>query len=149
MFEESLDITEEAARLHRMLDTREGLHPDMVHDLSDIMTQMVHRGRAGELEEMVEKYAALYPAEYGKEYDWLEKLLINYHFFRDDAGGVRRRLRWPREFPVEGVDVVTMRAFYQLLYHGLYPEALDFARKVWRPLAESPRIWGEPHMEFC
>jgi hypothetical protein len=64
-------FTEEAARLHRMLDTGEGVHPDMVHVLSDIMTQMVHHGRAGELEEMVEKYAALYPEEYGKEYDWL------------------------------------------------------------------------------
>jgi hypothetical protein len=62
---------------------------------------------------------------------------------------VNQRLEIVEKNPAKGIDTVTMRTLYQLIYHGHYSTALEYSHKVWKPVYESEGILGMPYIYFC
>jgi len=142
-------IDEKLKILDQMLGSPPETRLNVLHLIEDSMKELIFMDRAAELEELVDRFRKAFPGEYEKHYQFIERNLISYYCFKGNFEAVKKRLKWPRKDPVAGVDTVAIRVFYQLLYYGLSREALDYAKKVWRPLAESPKIWGDAHSQFC
>jgi hypothetical protein len=142
-------VDEKIAILEQMLGSPPETRLDVLHLIEDSKPELIFTDRAAVIEKLVEKFSKAFPGEYEKHFEFIERDLISYYLFRGDFESAKKRLQWPEKNPVKGVDTVTIRAFYQLLYYGHLREAIDYSKKVWRPLAESPHIWGDAHSQFC
>ncbi len=103
----------------------------------------------GSAEELIREFTAVFPEQYKKEYEFTEKKLLTYYLFRGNLGKIEERLQIVRKSPAAGIDLVTIPVLIQLIYHGHYETALNFAMDVWKPIAESKKVIGTAHQPFC
>lgn len=107
---------------------------------------------AGELELVVaaaDKILEVFPEEYMLDYELLEKEFISHYLYRDDLENVKKRLGIVAQCPVQGIDVVTINALFQLIYYGHYELALEYSHQIWRTLFDDEDSGPYPHLHFC
>jgi hypothetical protein len=88
------------------------------------------------------------PKEYAEHYEFIERDLCAYYLFINNLPKLRERMGIITQSPARGIDVITMKLYIQLLYHGHYEDALQYAKKVYWPLKNSHNIMGEPEVLF-
>jgi len=94
-------------------------------------------------------YKDKFPVKYLEEYQFIERDLINFFIKKGDWEQVKNRMSIIEQDPVEGIDVVTIRLMYQLIYHGQYQLALDYSNKVLEPIAKSDKLAFSPEEKFA
>lgn len=95
------------------------------------------------------KYNELQPEEYSRTYEFIELELTTTAFFLKDKEQINRSLSVLKGNPVTGIDTVVKQMLFQLIFNGYYQEAIDFSEAVWKPLAESEKLWGYPEYDFA
>jgi uncharacterized protein YchJ len=98
--------------------------------------------------EFAEHYRKIHPEKYRQEYEFVELELTDHAFDTMDKALVSRCIEVIEQNPAKGIDTVTMRTLYRLIYFGMYREVVDYCEKVWEPISNSEEIWGNPEMHF-
>lgn len=127
-------------------------HPDLelewLDTFEDIRFKMSHEDNIVACEEFVLWYSEKFPDEYSHRYEFIERDLCDYYFFTKNYDKLRERIKIIAQNPVSGIDTITIRLFYQLLYHGLYSDAIQYAQQVYPPLYDDDTLWGNPEQSF-
>ena len=145
----NLEINEQVSFLIHLLKHYPKLEIAYIELIEDIKDLLLFMHQPEKVEELVDLFAKTFPGEYEKEYEFIEGSLITYYLFTNNFDKVNQRLEIVKRNPAKGIDTVTMRAMYQLIYHGHYSIAAEYAHAVWKPVFESDEIWGYPHYHFC
>lgn len=98
--------------------------------------------------EFADRYRKIHPEKYRQEYEFVELQLTDHAFDTMDKALVSRCIEVIEQNPAKGIDTVTMRTLYRLIYFGMYQEAVDYCEKVWEPISNSEEIWGQPEVHF-
>ncbi len=93
-------------------------------------------------------YNQKFPDDYQNRYEFVERDLIDYYFFSQDYISLQEHVGFVKRHPISGMDTITVRLLYQLIYHGKYDDAIDFAKGVWKPVSESDELMGAPEHIF-
>lgn len=127
-------------------------HPDMdfewLDTFEDIRFKMSRKDNIIACEEFVFWYSEKFPNEYAQRYEFIERNLCDYYFFTKKTDKLRERIKIIAQNPVSGIDTITIRLFYQLLYHGMYSDAIQYAQQVYQPLYDDDTLWGNPEQPF-
>lgn len=123
-------------------------YPDTDIDFLDIFEElryeMAYELNIAESEEFVEWYAEKFPVEYAERYEFIERDLCNYYLKINNLDKLRKRIEIIVKNPLSGIDTITIRLYYQLIYHGLYQDAVDYAKDIFEVIYNSDKIWGRP-----
>lgn len=109
---------------------------------------MSYKKNIAACEEFVLWYSQLYPDEYSQRYEFIERDLCDYYFYTNKHEKLRQRIHYIAQNPVSGIDTITRRLFFQLLYHGMYDDAMQYAQQICQPLADDETLWGNPEETF-
>lgn len=143
-----LDSDEKIKVVRELLEDWPDLEIDAMELIDELRYDLIFLDRSSELEDLVRNYQNNFPGSYENEFEFTERDLITYHLFRNNNEKVKERLNFVMKNPVEGVDNVTIRALFQLIFYKHNALALEYARTVWKPLLESKEIWGPAHLPF-
>jgi hypothetical protein len=116
--------------------------------LADTMYPLFEKGDFDEVLNFVEIYQQIFPEDYKNEYEFVEEQFISQYLFRNDIENVKKRIEVIKQNPVQGHDIVTIKALFQLIYHGYYDLALEYSQAVWKPMFETEELLGSPHYQF-
>lgn len=147
-FENLKDATEQAVFLIYMLKNYpdyESVYQELIIDTEE---ELLFQHKTDLAEEMLKAYKESLPEEYAENYEFMEKALIQYYFFQNNISKVLERLEIIKENPVNGIDIITIRSLYLLIYHGYYKEANNYSHTVWEPIYNSDKVWGNGHAPF-
>jgi hypothetical protein len=144
-----LEINQQVSFLIHLFGHYPKLDIAWVQMIEDTMNPLLFMHQPEKLEGLVDLFTKNFPGEYENEYEFIEGSLITYYLFTDNIDKVKQRLEIVKKNPSSGIDTVTMRALYQLIYHGHYSTALEYSHAVWKPVFESDGILGIPHIYFC
>jgi hypothetical protein len=127
-------------------------HPEIEFEwldtFEDLRTEMSYTENISACEEFILWYPFYYPDEYAGRYEFIERDLCDYYLKNGDLEKLRQRIGFISKHPVSGIDTITIRLYFQLLYHGLYEDALNYARAVLKPIEDAENIWGNPEINF-
>lgn len=98
--------------------------------------------------EFAERYRKICPEKYREEYEFIELELTDHAFDTMNKALINRCVEVVEQNPVRGIDSVTVRTLYRLIYFGMYQETIDYCQKVWEPISKSNEILGVPEMHF-
>lgn len=118
------------------------LEIDWLDFFEDIRTMMPVTQNIEACLEFSAWYAGRFPNEYANEFQYIERDLCDYYLFHGEIEKLRGRISFISQYPVAAIDVLTKRLLYQLIYHGLYHDAINYAKTVWRPINESDELIG-------
>jgi len=144
-----LDSDEKIKVVRELLEDWPDLEIDAMELIDELRYELIFLDRSSELENLVKIYQDNFPGSYESEFEFTERDLITYHLFRNNTDKVKERMSIVMKNPVEGVDNVTIRALFQLVFYKHDGLALEYARTVWKPILESKEIWGPAHLPFC
>ena len=131
--------------VRELLEDWPDLEIDAMELIDELRYDLIFLDRSSELEDLVRNYQNNFPGSYENEFEFTERDLITYHLFRNNNEKVKERLNYVMKNPVEGVDNVTIRALFQLIFYKHNALAMEYARTVWKPLLESKyRIFALP-----
>lgn len=117
---------------------------DFLDIFEDLRCEMSFETNISESEVFVKWYAEKFPIEYSERYEFIEKDLCNYYLKNNDLDKLRERLELIVKNPLSGIDTITIRLYYQLIYNGLYQDAVDYAKDIFEVIYNSDKIWGRP-----
>ena len=117
---------------------------DFLETFEDLRCRMPLEENIAETEEFVKWFAFMFPEKYDVSYEFIERDLCNYYLKNNDITKLRERIAFIMKNPVKGIDTITIRLYYQLIYHGLYQDAVDYAKAVFQDILDSEEIWGRP-----
>lgn len=100
------------------------------------------------LKDFVAWFPQKFPELYAHRYEFTERDLCNYYLFTEELDKLQERIKIIKANPAPGFDTVTRQLFYQLLFHGLYDDAMQYARDVYQPISESKKLIGMPELIF-
>ncbi len=127
-------------------------YPDLdfewLDTFEDLRQNLGNKQNISACEEFVLWYPQKFPDEYSQRYEFIERDLCDYYFFTKDYDKLRERIKIIAQNPVSGIDTITIRLFYQLLYHGLYSDAIQYAEEVYQLLYDDETLWGNPEQSF-
>jgi hypothetical protein len=93
-------------------------------------------------------FAKRFPDEYAEHGGFIERDLCDFYLYKGELEKLRERISYISRYPVQAMDVLTVRLLFQLIYHGHYKDAVDFANKVWQPISESDELIGYAEQPF-
>ena len=146
---DNLKINEQVTFLIHLFEHFPDLDIPWIELIEDTKDPLIFKHQPEKLEELVDLFARTFPGEYENEYEFIEGSLITYYLFTNNIDKLKQRLEIVRKNPAKGIDTVTMRALYQLIYNGHFSTALEYSHAVWKPVFESDGILGIPHIYFC
>lgn len=144
-----LDTDEKIKVVRELLEDWPDLEIDAIELIDELRNELVFLDRTSELENLVRLYQNNFPGGYENEFEFTERDLITYYLFRNNMEKVKERISFVMKNPVRGVDNVTIRALYQLVFYRHDALAQEYAKVVWKPLLESKQVWGPAHLPFC
>jgi len=101
---------------------------------------------------LCEDFASWVPQQYPELYaamcEDIERDLCAYYLFKQNFPKFREHVNYVSRHPVQGIDVITIKLYFQLLYHGHYEEALRYAEAVHKPLKDSEDTINNPESVF-
>lgn len=110
----------------------------------DLRFEMPFTENIAACEEFVAWYSAFYPDEYAEQYEFIERDLCDYYLLTGNLTKLRERVSFITKNPLAGIDTITIRLYFQLLYHGLYEDAASYAKAIYKPIEVCEQIWGHP-----
>lgn len=126
--------------------------PDLEIDWLDIFEDfkeaLFQHERVDEVLSFVAWYQQKDPSNYSERYEFIEKALCNYFFYKKDLKRLQERIAFIQQNPVSAIDTLTIRLLYQLIFHGYYDLAVSYAEAVWKPIDESDQLIGYPGFPF-
>ncbi len=146
---DNLEINEQVSFLIHLFRHYPKLEIPWIELIEDTKDPLIFMHQPEKVEELVDLFTKTFPGEYDKEYEFIEGSLITYYLFTNNIDKLKQRLEIVKKNPAKGIDTVTMRALYQLIYHGHISTALEYSHAVWKPVYESDGILGIPHIYFC
>lgn len=127
-------------------------YPDLdiewLETFEDMKEYLMEQERIEDILAFVGWYKTKNAQDYSERYEFIESDLCNYYLFQNDPPALLERIEFIKQNPVSAIDTLTVRLLFQLIYHGLYKEAVDFAGSVWKPIAESDEVIGLAEYEF-
>lgn len=99
-------------------------------------------------EDFVSWFPQKFPIEYADDFTFIEMDLCFYYLLKDDLTRLRERMTLIIADPVKGIEEVTIKLYFQLLYYGYNKEALKYAKQVYKPIEDSDQIIGSPEEIF-
>ena len=146
---DNLEINEQVSFLIHLFGHYPKLEIPWIELIEDTKDPLIFMHQPEKVEELVDLFTKTFPGEYENEFEFIEGSLITYNLFTNNIDKVKQRLEIVKKNPARGIDTVTMKAMYQLIYHGHYSTALEYSHAVWKPVYESDGILGIPHIYFC
>ncbi len=123
-------------------------HPDIDIDwldfFEDTRAQLKYAENILACEDFISWFPEFRPKEYAKRYEFIEKDLCDFYIHTGNFKKLKERIQFIQKNPVAGIDTLTIRLYYQLLYNGLYEEAASYAKAIYKSIEESDEIWGNP-----
>ncbi|MEA3479780.1 MAG: SEC-C metal-binding domain-containing protein [Bacteroidota bacterium] len=121
---------------------------DWIYSLVDIKENLLAQQNFTGIEHFVDQYQKAFPGSYANKYEFIERDLITHYLYHGKIQKVKERLEIIKQNPVRGIDTVTIRALFQLIYHGHYQLALGYSKVVWEPVYKSTELVFSGHMDF-
>jgi hypothetical protein len=121
-----------------------GLEFEWLDTFEDLRYGMTYKENIDACEEFIIWFPEQHPEIYSKRYEFIERDLCDYYLYIGNTDRLRQRVSYIAQYPVAGIDTITIRLYYQLLYHGLYKDAVQYARQVYQPIADDETLWGNP-----
>jgi hypothetical protein len=146
---QELDPDEQADTLKELWQKNSQLDLEWIEMIEDAMDGLLPMDKPEKVEELVNMYSNIFPGEYEREYEFVEKNLITYYLYKGNLQKAHERLKIVWNNPVKGIDTVTIPALYQLIYYGHYETALQHSHSVWKLIADSDEVIGLSHAPFC
>lgn len=103
---------------------------DFLDIFEELRCEMAYETNIAESEEFVEWYSEKFPVEYAERYEFIERDLCDYYLKNNNLDKLRVHIELIAKNPLSGIDTITIRLYYQLIYHGLYQDAVDYAKNV-------------------
>ncbi|MCC5939112.1 MAG: SEC-C domain-containing protein [Lunatimonas sp.] len=118
------------------------LEIDWLETFEDLKEALILNEQIDEVLSFVAWYRQKYPEDYSERYEFIEKDLCDYFFFKKDINRLQERIAFIQQHPVPAIDTLTVRLLFQLIYHGYYDLAVSYAEAVWKPVDESEELIG-------
>ena len=134
--------------LKHLIQNYPELEIDWLEIFEDLKETLLKEEKIEEVLFFVEWYSHKFEEEYKSKYAFIERDLCDYFLFKKDDTALQPRIDFIQQNPAEGIDVVTKRLFFQLIYSGKYEQAVSFAERVWEPLDQDERLMGSPALDF-
>lgn len=147
-FDNLEDPTDKAKFLIFMVKNYPGLDLIYLELMEDLADSLLYQHKSELVEQMIDTFREAFPEEYIEDYEFMEKSLVQYYFFQNNIPKVLERLEIVKQNPAQGIDTITIRSLYLLIFHGCYQEAYDYSLQVWEPIFNSDKIYGMGHAPF-
>ena len=118
------------------------LEIDWLEAFEGFKEALLQHERVDEVLSFVAWYQQKDSSDYSQRYEFIEKNLCDYFFYKKDLKRLQERIAFIQQNPVSAIDTLTVRLFYQLIYHGQYDLAVSYAEAVWKPVNESDQLIG-------
>ena len=118
---------------------------ELMEDTSDIL---LFQNEIELIERMANTFNDMLPEEYFEDYEFMERRLIEYYFFQNNIEKILERLEIIKKNPAKGIDTITIKCLYLLIYHGYYQEAYNFSTVVWKPIYDSDEVIENSYFPF-
>ncbi len=118
------------------------LEIDWLEIFEDYKHDLLGKEKVDDILSFVKWYAEKFPDDYKQNYEFIERDLCSYFLFKKDTEKLLKRVALVKRNPVPGIDTVTVRLLYQLIYFGYYDMAVEYAKAVWKPVNESTELIG-------
>lgn len=148
LFEKLEDPIKQANFLIYMVKNYPEIEADYLELMEDTADILLYQHKVDHVEKMANAFREALPEEYAETYEFMEKRLIHYYFFQNNISKVLDRLEIIKQNPAQGIDTITIRSLYLLIYHGCYKEAYEYSREVWEPIFNSDNVLGMGHAPF-
>jgi len=116
------------------------LEIDWLAIFEDFKEDLFKNGKIDAVISFVEWYKLKYLDDYKERFEFIERDLCNYYFYKNDIDILQERIAFIKQNPVMAMDTLTVRLLYQLIYHGYYKSAISYAEAVWQPVNESDKL---------
>jgi len=135
--------------LNYILEHYPELNIEWIDMFEEIKIVLFEEGRIDDILDFLNSYQRVFPNRYETEYEFIERDLISHLLFKGDIENLKERLEIIKRNPVHGVDTVTVRVLFELLYHGHYELALEYSRAVWHTFLDSKLTNSKAYTDFC
>ena len=153
--EEILDFIHKKTNTEKQFEVLKYLilhFPDLKINWLDIFSDMEYfllsNDRLNDVLFFVDWYSKHDPEDYKERYQFIDREIINYCFFKKDYKNLQKRIEFVKKNPVSAIDILTIRLLFQMIFHGWYEQAIKFCEAVWKPVDESPNLFGPAAYEF-
>lgn len=117
---------------------------DWLGTFDDLRNELSQQDNIAACEDFLSWFPQQYPKQYCEHGEFIERDLCDYYLYTKNLGALKERIKCIEQNPGAGIDVVTLKLFYQLVYHGLYEEATEYARNIIKPLEEDENVVHYP-----
>jgi hypothetical protein len=76
------------------------------------------------------------PKKYKTNFEYIELDLCSYFILNNDLPRLNEHIQFIQQNPTVDYNAHTLPLLYTLIFHGYYDLAIDYAKKVWRPLTK-------------
>ena len=118
------------------------LEIDWLEIFEDFKEALFQSDNIGAVISFVEWYKLKNFDDYSERFEFIERDLCDYFFYKNDMEKLRERIAFIQQNPIHAIDTLTARLQYQLIYHGYYELAVSYAETVWKPINESDQLIG-------
>ena len=115
---------------------------DWLEIFEDFNDDLFLKGEIDTILSFVEWYKQKKPDDYSEKYEFIERGICDYYLYKNDFEKLQERINFIQQNPVSGIDTLTVRLQYQLIYHAQYQTAFTYAEAVWKPVNESDKLMG-------
>jgi len=115
---------------------------DWLETFEELREELFENGQIDAIISFVDWYKLKNPSDYNERYAFIESDVCNYYFYKNDFEKLQERVAYIQQHPVWGIDILTERLLYQLIYNGHYNLAISYAEAVWQPVSESDKLIG-------
>lgn len=143
---EKLDEHEQLGFLYKLMDEKQNPEIDLFE-----MLELTKEYMDDDLEAIVaftDKFREKHPEIYSDSYQFPEKKILELAFYYDRDDIIQRSLSIIKQNPVHGIDVVTIKTLYNLIYSGRFKDAVDYSSAIWKTISDSDKLWGSPEIPF-
>ena len=124
------------------------LEIDWLEAFEDLKHYLLMQERIDDILFFINWYSNKFSEDYSKRYEFIEGDLCNYFLLEKDYKSLQKRIDFIQQNPVPAIDTLTTRLLFQLIYHGLYQQAVKFSGQVWKPIDESTELMGHAAYDF-
>lgn len=125
-----------------LIENHPNLELDWLEIFEDLKEDLFEEKKIDDVLFFVDWFNKKYPNEYANCYEFIERNLIDNYIYKGDWQSVKNRIAIIKTNPVSGIDTITTRLLFQLIYNGQYQLAIDYANDVWKPISESDLTVG-------
>jgi hypothetical protein len=121
---------------------------DWLEIFEDFKELLFQEKKIDEVLSFISWYHQKDPTDYSERFEFIERDLCDYLIYNKNIAKLRERVSFIMQYPISSIDTLTIRLLHQLIYHGHYELAVNYAHAVWKPINESDQLYGFPAFPF-